>query len=597
MNVHHALPTGTAMESPNRLNHSISRLQLITASVLVPAQLFLFNVTTIVAGNQQYLSSPFRDLILLSILPFLVIALGVYVIARSLITKDQLVAVWYVLPLLFLCLWIQSQLLVWDYGGLTGGAIDWKGYGWRVYLEAAIWLISITLVVLFRNRIANKLFRFAAAILVLQAAVSLYSVAMLLASHEPVIEDDHTIDSLANFSKDSNVIHLVIDGFQSDVFEELLGMDNFETRYKNELQGFTFFPENMSVFPYTQFSIPTYLSSRVYKNNQQKEAFIDGVLSDRTIISVAKSKGYTVDLLVNGSYFARRHAEIPHDRIVDIDELTLGKGFLRDIALVWDISLFRSVPHFLKPYIYNDQEWLLSRLVLDDTRHGFSYFLHTDFLNKFASAITASEIAPTYKLIHVKNTHRPMIVGPRCDFAGTVLPDTRVTLAVQSACTMNTVFNFLDGLKKAGVYHDSMIVIHSDHGGWVPTLRDGFRIPKGEGRAQDDAVAFASALLMIKPPGEKGPLESSGSLTSLIDIPDTISNAMEWDADFSHMSVFSIDQESTRSRTFMYYPWHQDEWENDFTLPIIEYTVQGSHFEVEWKESGVYTSKEGLRLE
>lgn len=574
----------------------ISRVQLLIASALLPAQIFIFNVTTIVAGNQQYLSTSLGMLLSVSVLAFLIIFAGIYGISGALEASDRRIMGLHVLPAAFLIVWMQSQLLVWDYGGLTGGSIDWGSYSWQGYVDAALWLGAITIVVLLRKRIGAGLLQMAGVIAGLQLVLTLYSGSTHLIADSNARAQTQGLESINQFSTQGNVIQLVIDGFQSDILEELLQHDSLKSKYDQGFRGFTFFRENMSVFPYTQFSVPTYLAAKVYQNKQQKEEFIDSKLSAETIAATAKDEGYRVELAVNGPYFTQRHAVLPHDSIMDIDEVALGDSLLRDLTLVWDMSLFRSMPQLLKPLIYNDQKWLLSRLAVDDVREGYSYFRHTDFLNELSASMRAKDSAPVYKLVHVKQTHRPMVVNPQCEFAGGTLPDTRTTLAVQTACTLNTVISLFDRLRQLGLYDRSLIVMHADHGGWVPTLRDGRHVPMGDGEAPDFAASLASALLMVKPPGATGPLETSDVLTSLIDIPDTISSVMNWDADFGQDSVFALDDNETRPRKYMFYFWHRDEWTNDFTQPIVEYTIEGSHFETTWKETAVHPPAEGLKL-
>ena len=66
---------------------------------------------------------------------------------------------------------------------------------------------------------------------------------------------------------------------------------------------------------------------------------------------------------------------------------------------------------------------------------------------------------------------------------------------------------------------------------------------------------------------------------------------MNWGADFGRNSVFALDEDQPRARKYMFYFWHRDEWTNDFTQPIFEYTIEGSHFETDWKQTAVYPSE------
>ncbi len=47
----------------------------------------------------------------------------------------------------------------------------------------------------------------------------------------------------------------------------------------------------------------------------------------------------------------------------------------------------------------------------------------------------------------------------------------------------------------------------------------------------------------------------------------------------------------------MFYFWDRNEWSNDYTRPITEYVIRGSHFETEWKPVETYSSEAGLQLE
>lgn len=578
----------------------ISRIQLLIASALLPAQLLIFNVLTIGAGNQQYLATSLLSLLAFSAVAFFAISTLIYLVSGALVPKDQRTMAWFVLPSAFILVWIQSQLLIWDYGGLTGASIDWGDFPWQGYVDVTLWVTGIAAVYLFRKRIRHRLLHLAGLVAVLQFAVVGYTGVPYLLDGSKSSDQAQGLESISRYSAQGNVIQLVVDGFQSDILEELLQHDPIRLRYGEEFRGFTFYRENMSVFPYTQFSIPSYLAAAVYRNERQKEEFIDGVLSADTIASAARQSGYSVDLAVSGPYLTQRHAMLPHDSLIDIDEIMSSDRRLSDLMLAWDISLFRAVPHFFKSWIYNDQRWLLSQMVVSDVRESLAYFRHTKFLNRLSetmTAETADKTAPGYKLIHIQQTHRPMVVNPQCEYAGGTLPDTRTTLAVQTACTLETVMGFLNRLKELELYDRSLIVIHGDHGGWVPTLRDGRHVPLGDGEAPEFAASLASALLMVKPPGATQSLEISDALTSLIDIPDTISSLMNWGADFGRSSVFAIDEDQPRARKYMFYFWHRDEWANDFTQPIFEYTIEGSHFETDWKQTAVYPSERGLRID
>lgn len=568
----------------------------IAAAALLPAQLFVFNVVTVAADNEKYVGTPLLDLLALSMLPFLGLAVVLYLVSCSLTPRDR-APFSFILLSAFLLVWLQSQVLIWDYGGLTGEAIAWNDHWVRGVIDASIWVAAAAVLVVFYRRMRRLILNLALIIAVLQVGFCAFNLATAQLVGNERLQPEASLKEISRFSDTQNVIHLVVDGYQSDILEELLSIEAVGAAYRERLRGFTFYRENLGIFPYTQFSVPAYLSARIYRNDAQKEAFIDGALADRSIMSAAKKNGYTVDLAPNGSYFTRRHASLPHDHLIDIDTVAAAQDKFTDAALLWDISLFRSVPHYIKPLIYNDQKWLISQSLHTDPKYNYKYFLHTAFMNMLGEAMSASRAAPVYKLIHIHNTHRPMIVDERCQYAGGTLRDSRTTLAIQTACTMDTVLNFFERLKELGIYDSSLIVVHADHGGWVPTLRQGATIPIGDKAAPEWALSLASPLLMVKPPHARGELAVSNARTSILDIPDTVSSVMGWETKFGYESVFDLEETTDRERRFMFYFWDRNEWSNDYTRPITEYVIRGSHFETEWKPVETYSSEAGLQPE
>jgi len=350
-----------------------------------------------------------------------------------------------------------------------------------------------------------------------------------------------------------------------------------------------YYPETLAVFPYTRFAVPAFLGGKIYKAQTRKDAFIDSALSGKTILNLANDKGYEVDLGVMKNYMADRYAHSKHKNIYKLGSNTAAESRLEDVAILIDMALFRAAPHFIKPYIYNNQEWLLSPLIYYGEGMQFLYFKHTHFLNNLINNLSADRKNPVYKYIHVMNTHRPMVVNENCVYAGSTLMSTRETLTIQSVCTLNTVIKLFRKMKELGIYDDALIVMHADHGGWVPNRRPGQPIVFPDGQTGPSWIAsLASPLLAIKKPYASDGLEVSPLLASLIDIPDTVSDIMEWGEDFGHESLLSMDPDKIRERRFYYYNWQENAWETDYTGVIQEFVIEGSHYESVWQASSYF---------
>jgi hypothetical protein len=397
------------------------------------------------------------------------------------------------------------------------------------------------------------------------------------------------LNEFFKFSKDKNILHIVTDGFQSDVFNELLQDENLKDKYQKSFQGFIYYKETLGVFPYTKFAIPAFLAAEMYSNKTPKDVFVDRVLKGNTILRVAYEKGFEIDITSGGDYLNNRYSNLPHHNMYNLENIAITSPIFKDTAVTIELGLFRVLPHFLKKYIYNDQRWLLSQLTVKNLDFQFQYFYHTYFLQLFSQLMSIEREAPVYKYIHIMNTHNPMVVNGQCNFKGKATTMNRVSLTVQSKCTLDTISILFDKMKDLGVYDSTLIIIHGAHGSWVPNYRQGPRPTLFSSYiAPPHTSSLASPLLAIKKPYAKEIFSSSNKLASLLDIPATISDIMHWNSNFKFQSLEKIKLGTPRKRFFRFFFYQKDAMQTGYTGPIQEYSIEGSHYEVEWKYERIF---------
>lgn len=565
-------------------------LTLLMATILV-ANLFFVFPFTIYMGNAEEFTIPFLDLIVWYAIPACVLLL--LLILPSLFLRARYHRAYTVaLAVLGLLLWIQGGLVVWDYGVLDGREIDWQGLVWRGWVDTAIWVAVIAMVVVFYRKISGLLIRFAVMVFLLQLLMLLVQGVGNIERLEkqPRSADVETLRELGRFSTHGNVLHLLLDGFPADSFEKLVFNPADVFGYRKRFDGFTFFSETLSVFPFTRFAVPAFLSGVIYQNHMPKNDFIRKALSEESIINTAFDHGFEVDLasvdywvpMLKSGHYTNAYV-IPFDTHASSDELSMNAA-----THLLDMSLFRVLPHWLKRTVYNDQKWLLGSTLGNSEYLGLLYFAHTAFLNHLIDDMTVDRDAPVYKFIHVMNTHNPMVVNEQCQYAGELLPTSRVNLGVQSRCTLEVVLRLFDRMKALGIYDDTLIVMHGDHGGWAPLPKYNPPDTPEHVPVRDWAVSLGSPLLAIKPAGASGEIRASSELASLLDLPETIASLMGWQADFPGQALFAAKPDPHRQRSYYLYSWQKDAWTVDYAGPITEFLISGSHYRSAWRKGRVF---------
>ncbi len=277
--------------------HWRQRLKAVVAPALfVVLPLCLFGPHTIYSGNEAEFSAPFwvlvRPLLLAGALAAsLLILIGV--VLPSKLSRAYV-------ALLFgigLVLWIQANLLVADYGAFTGAAVDFSIESWRNPYEIALWVLVPLLSVIGAPYII-RVAPFASATLIVLQGVTL----VVAASQSDAGRSSWRGPSEAMFdlSRKQNVIHIVLDGFQSELFHEIL--EENRQIFDRSWAGATFFADHAGAFPSTIVSIPAMLTGTVYRNERNLQRYIRDHFEQGSLFKSLRAGGYRVDSVTEMQY-------------------------------------------------------------------------------------------------------------------------------------------------------------------------------------------------------------------------------------------------------------------------------------------------------
>jgi hypothetical protein len=560
----------------------------LSASLFVISNILLFGSFNIYQGNINEFVVPLTSILKIFLLPAFILILVLSAIGLLLPKKShqRYISILFILGIL---IWLQGNILVWKYGLLDGHGIDWSKNVWRGWADLTLWVVLLFVALLFYKQI-YKIAGFASI-----ALLSLLSVSLVFTSiQKPEIWEVKEKFSLPTippeeifeFSSKQNIIHFILDGFQSDIFQEIISEDI--DHYSKSLQGFTFFKENIGSFPTTYMSIPAFFSGKIYKNNIPMRRFLKKVIGGRTITNVLHDLGYEIDF-VAGKFFFKNARYSNLYRIAFPYGGTKQHIVKTNSALMLDLVLFRCAPHFLKRAIYNNEQWFVQR-ILASTNGSLRgrYFSHKAFLNDLINHMSVSRIKPVYKYIHLMTSHPPVVVNNECEYTENIQP-TRENLKIQAKCCLDDFIKFLLKLKMKGVYESSLIILHADHGvGREIKMKNMSKHIDQDLSGVEESIPIiagsAVALMAIKPPQSKGILKTSKAQTTLTDIPATISSILNLNEKFDGRSVFEIDPDEVRERNFYFYKWRHENWKSTYFHRLDEFTIKGSVFDrASWK--------------
>lgn len=486
-------------------------------------------------------------------------------------------------------IWLQANVLVWEYGALDGRGLDWSSEPWRGWLDGVIWVGGVVGAITFGPRIRRAVVFSATALLCIQTVASIAAGVLHADTTKtpPLATQDSAPPWLYEFSSSHNVIQVVLDGFQADVFLEIV--EESEVDYRSLFSGFTYFRGATGVYTRTEMSVPAFLSGRLYRNKVPKKRFKQEVFEgSKNIIRSLERGGYRVDFVVPLGITSRYQLKNFYV-LTEPYQASHKAQATAEARKLMDLVLFRVFPHVVKGWIYRDGRWLLQS-AWGKRRESLSFFANRDFLLDLSENLVVGTSEPVYKYLHVKMSHPPPVVSEDCGYAGKVLPVQRDNMKRQYECTLEVLARLLKKLRVARVYDESLILIHADHGSGFP-LWD----VESEGRAagaggiEDEFLSrlagYALPLLAVKRPRAKGDLKISEAPVSLTDIPDTIATSVGLEEEFGGKAVFSVAEDDSRERVFFFHRWEGNKF--DYFQEFYEYRILDSPFErASWRPVG-----------
>jgi hypothetical protein len=510
------------------------------------------------------------DEIVLYLLLVSVSLIAVLTLILILIPKSVFKRVVSAFLVIILLLWVQGNIFNRDYGPLDGGKINWDQWVTWGYIESGIWMILILMAVIFSpylRKIINKVY-----IVIILTLFSTFVIKYLeyspLDTRKIIFDESTKFD----FSSDKNVILILLDETQSDVFDEIISE---HPEFKEEFSGFVYYPDTVAGFPFTETSVPNILTGTYYDNSVQFPRYIEESYLGNSIPRILKERGYQVDLIP--TFFDDTIAKSPAlaSNLTRKGRIANFHQGLSDSLHLVDIAIFRSVPHLLKRYSINDNQWFLSQLVSTNKSKLSHLSWWSEDRNFYGdmSEINDSVREPVFKFFHLHGCHAPF----NRNAMGESVPDatTRETYKNFLVYNLKRLVSFLDELKSKGIYDRSLIYIFGDHGaGRYEELKINTELVENNGYFKRSTIpikikARAIPLFMTKGFSSTGELKVSRKPVALPDIPKMVFKDLNIKFDQQRGGFLNNESDSEHTRTYLY-------WHYPYIDPMYEYTVKGN---------------------
>lgn len=426
----------------------------------------------------------------------------------------------YALAVLTICLYIQGNFIKIPYGELNGETIEWDKFAGDELKSSLVWIALIAIaVIIYRKKQSEKLFSVLKIVMICLVIVQIFTIIVVGATGEgfKAKKSMRPVDENAFlYSKDENFIILVLDTFDSRVFEGFI-LDGNEQKVAGQYEDFTYYRDTMGMFTLTNYAFPHIMTGEKYLGDMYYGEYIEQAYEKSPLLRRLKDENWNV----------RIHTDQPlpensRDYFENAKEITYAvKDKSEMFSGVYKLVLFKYVPTALKRYVYYPYEYLegcrkvktIDGVLADECLYTEDEWENKAFYDSLGMINVGSE-AKECQIYHLKGLHALRNLDENLQYINSA--DEMYSLEQEAAVVSDIVSAWLDDLKKKGAYDNSTIIIMADHGS-VEYVSD------------EDNFAQCP-LLMIKAKGEHREFTISEAPVSYEDLQTVYSELLNGDS-------------------------------------------------------------------
>ena len=360
---------------------------------------------------------------------------------------------------ILLCCWVQGSFLVAHLPGMNGAAVDWGAFRGDRIASCLLWIAAAALVVFALKKLGPKRFPqiagFLSLALCLMLSVTLLTLFLTTDEAEKQRSLICTDEGMFTWSEDENFLILVLDAVDDTAFEQVLARDE---SYPAIFDDFTCFRNTVGGYPYSKCSIPLILTGEWYEAQSSFTEYETAALENGPFLNRILQDGfrrwiYPYDPSVTASVREGQFENLSMDQPAFAGVLPASKILIK-------MAIVKHAPWDLKRFGY-DLPFRLTEAMRYSGQEGVSYYNWSDpvFYGAVRDNNPITKVPDkVWKYLHLEGAHEPHVYDKDLN----VLESSPFRDVIEGNITM--ISSFLQRMKEAGVYDNTVIVLCSDHG-------------------------------------------------------------------------------------------------------------------------------------
>ena len=441
----------------------------------------------------------------------------------------------------FICMiacYIQGNYMVKGLPPLDGTEIHWEWYRPEMIKSTIMWaVVAVICLIGFFILKYDKVKKAVSYISIFMGLMLAVTITVLSVNGDIFTKKQYEkFNKLDQFemSTDTNFVIVMLDAIDEECFWQIWEQ---HPEYAEEMRDFTFYNNAMSGYAYTNHSLPLIISGEWYENKEPFSDYQIRIFKDSPFFNRLREQGYTL------SYYEDEYKF----------EVGVMDGAFNNLAYtqssLWDAPLFNKriikmvgmkyAPYLLKPKCWFNVDMLNNQEMTPKDEALFSWKNKAFYDDVKEDDITYVD-GKRFKLIHLIGAHVPFYYDKDVN----EIDNANYYTCIESSMTVTMAY--LDKLREAGVYDNSVIIVLSDHGYNIEG--DAVDTPQ----RNENETGRQHPVLFVKGLNESHDFQVSGAPISYEDLVDAYYKLMDGAASDD---CFAYKEGDQRERRYLLYKY------------------------------------------
>lgn len=407
---------------------------------------------------------------------FIFISLGIFAVITIslLLTKGTLRhSIFTLCAFLVTAAFIQSLVTNMTFQGMPGdGNVEYPSTG-KIIINFTVWVLLCSVFLWFgllskKAETGRSVMSFLLILVLVMQTVSLVPAAITYANEKAEQEGGHqaenksvylTTDGMFELSSKDNIVVIILDRFDDRYFKEIL---NSDSEYLDSLDGFTYYEDNISKYPRTYPAVTSMLTGMENDYSGTRTQYFEKAYTTSTFLPDLKANNYEINLYIP-SYYAYDDAGVFGDLVANTSaaegHTISSKGEL--VSKLFELSSYFWAPEIFKSNNIGSSSFG-EIVTLDGAAPKYEMTESSDpevYKTFTQSGLTTQNKKNTFSFLHLRGCHSPYAMDENCN----LVEKSSVTSLQQTTGCFKFISEYIEQMKKLGIYKDSTIIITGDH--------------------------------------------------------------------------------------------------------------------------------------